>query len=180
MKRGKLLVTEDSAKKIDLMWQNTTSINSWIRKLDGYGIREKDFEVRKERLFKKSGKVVNDRDIIWSLFNELITRTKDLYELKMIYYDMALFLNEEGKDFFSVLQQSAKMELMRYKKDGIEKVRILASGKSSCAACQSLDDKIYTLAEALEKMPIPCKDCATNLNNSQRGFCRCCYVAEVD
>jgi thioredoxin-related protein len=94
---------------------------------------------------------------------------------------MSLFLNDAGKDCFSTRQQVAKMELLTYKKSGvIDKVQILTCGKNSCEACQQLDRKVFTIEEALEKMPIPCKECTFILYDKTRGFCRCAYLPGVD
>jgi len=154
--------------------------NKWLRNLEQYGIIEKEFDIHKDKLSKKFGQEANDRDVIWSIFNELLTKIRDLHSLKMIYYEMALFLNEEGKDCFTILQQSAKMELMRLKEEGIKKVRILTASEDSCEACRRLENKIFTIEEALEKMPIPCKECTYKLYDEKRSFCRCCYVAEIE
>jgi len=179
--RGKVLVTEDEAKKINLEWEKVNLRNKWLNNLKQYGITEKDFHIHKDKLSKKFGQEASGQDVIWSIFNELLTKIKDLHTLKMIYYEMALFLNEEGKDFFTVLQQSAKMELMQFKKEEFtKKVRILTAGEDSCEACQRLENMVFTIEEALEKLPIPCKECTRKLYDKTRGFCRCCYVAEIE
>ena len=179
--RSKILVTEVESKKIDLEWEKVNFMNKWLSNLEQYGITKNDFVIRKDKLSKKFAQEASDRDVIWSIFNELLTKIRDLHSLKMIYYEMALFLNEEGKDCFTVLQQSAKMELMKFKQEGFfKKVRILTAGEDSCEACQRLKDTVFTIEEALEKMPIPCKECTHKLYDEKRGFCRCCYVAEID
>ncbi len=153
----------------------------WLKNLENFGIKDNDFLNKRRELFKKFGKEAESTDVIWGLFNELILKTKDLHSLKMIYYEMALFLNKEGKDFFQFLQQSAKMELMKFKQEGfIKKVRILTAGEDSCETCRRLENMVFTIEEALEKMPIPCKECTHKLYDKERGFCRCCYVAEID
>jgi len=152
-----------------------------LKYLENFGFKGNDFINKRRELSKKFGKEAKSTDVIWGLFNELILKTEDLHSLKMIYYEMALFLNKEGKDCFTVLQQSAKMELMKFKQEGfIKKVRILTAGEDSCEACQRLGNKVITIEEALEKIPIPCKDCTRKLYDEKRGFCRCCYVAEID
>jgi len=95
---------------------------------------------------------------------------------------MALFKNQRGKDCFVTLQQSHKMELYECKQQGefIKKVRIFTGGKDSCDACQQLDGKIFTIDEALQKMPIPNKECTFKLYDENRGFCRCSYNAEIE
>ena len=150
-----------------------------LKNLENFGIKNNDFINKKRKLSKKFGEEAKSADVIWGLFNELILKTKNLHSLQVIYYDMALFLNKEGKNCFSVLQKSAKMELMKYKQRGIKKVQILTSG-SSCEACQRLEAKVFTIEEALEKMPIPCKECTNKLYDEKRGFCRCSYLAEIE
>ena len=153
----------------------------WLKNLENFGIKDDDFINKRSELSKKFGKEAKSTDVIWGLFNELILETKDLHSLKMIYYEMALFLNKEGKDCFTVLQQSAKMELMKFKQEAfIKKVGVLTAGEDSCEACRRLENKVFTIEEALEKMPIPCKECTHKLYDEKRGFCRCCYVAEID
>jgi len=164
------LLTKEDAMAVD-----------WLKNLQNFGIKDNDFINKRRVLSKKFGKEAKSTDVIWGLFNELILKTKDLHSLKMIYYEMALFLNQEGKDCFSVLQQSAKMELMEFKQEGfIKKVRILTAGEDSCEACRRLENKVFTIEEALEKMPIPCNECTHKLYDEKRGFCRCCYLAEIE
>jgi hypothetical protein len=151
----------------------------WLNILYSYGINEKDISNTSQQLFKKFGKEPNDNDIIWSLFNQVVLKTRDYQTLKMIYYEMALFLNEEGKDFFHVLQQSKRMELIVYKQRGVKKVEILAAS-NSCEHCQKLNGKILTINEALEEMFIPCEECTHIISVAHRGFCRCCYVPIVE
>lgn len=153
----------------------------WLKKLGDFGIKDSDFINKRKELSEKFGKEAKSTDVIWGLFNELILKTKDLCLLKTIYYSMALFLNEDGKDCFTILQQSAKMELMRFKQEGfIEKVKILTAGKDSCEACRCLENKIFTIEEALKKMPIPCKECTHKIHNNKKSFCRCCYLAKIE
>lgn len=165
---SRMLVTEDDARKID-----------WLKRLSEYGVTEKDFEITKDQLSKKFGQEPSSQDVLWSLFNQLIANKRnDLQTLKTIYYEMALFLNEIGKDSFTVLQNHAKMDLLILKLAGIKKVQIIARG--SCERCQLLQDRIFTIEEALEKMPIPVKECTHELSIGRLGFCRCCYVAKFD
>jgi hypothetical protein len=165
------LLTREDAIAVDCL-KNLENI--------GIKIKDNDFKTKKRELSIKFGKEAKSSDVIWGLFNELILKMKDLHSLKMIYYEMALFLNKLGKDCFAVLQQSAKMELMKFKQDGfIKKVRILTAGEDSCEACRWLENQVFTIEEALEKMPIPCKECTYKLYDEKRGFCRCCYAAEI-
>lgn len=111
--RCKILVTEEGSKKIDIELEKMYFRNKWLREIAGFGITENDFNSRKESFFIKNGFEAKDGDVFWSLFNESIIKTTDLHELQMIYYTMSRFLHEEGRDYFSTRQLSAKMELMR-------------------------------------------------------------------
>ena len=166
----RVLVTEDDARKID-----------WLKRLDEYEVTEQDFVVTKDQLSKKFGQEPGNQDVLWSLFNQLIVKNRnDLQTLKRIYHEMALFLNDLGKDFFSVLQLSAKMELMIYKQAGIKKVQIITCGTGSCEQCRRMQDKIFTTEEALSSMPIPVETCTKIMADGQRGFCICSYVAKIE
>lgn len=37
-----------------------------------------------------------------------------------------------------------------------------------------------SLEEALEKMPVPCKECSHTISDNKRGFCRCMYSLIVE
>ncbi|MCG7849472.1 MAG: hypothetical protein MIO93_09885 [ANME-2 cluster archaeon] len=172
----KVLVTEEGVKKID-----------WLKKLENYGITEKHFDDQKNKLSTQFGCIASNHDVIHTLFNKLILENSDFHTLKMIYFEHALFLYEEGGDCFKNLQLvknlqlARKMELLRYKQSGIgiEKVKI-RSHEESCSFCQALNGKIYSIEEALKIMPIPCKDCTFILYRDKRNFCRCTYAPILD
>ncbi|MCX6662578.1 MAG: hypothetical protein NTY91_08540 [Euryarchaeota archaeon] len=150
----------------------------WLKILGGYGVVEQDFEIAKVQLTEKFKQEPGNQDILLSLFQQLIEKNKnDMQKLKMIYYEMALFRNEQGKDCSTELQLSHKMQLMMYKKVGIKMVKILTCGTGACEQCRKLQNKSYTIIEALEKMPIPPKNCTNKMYDNYQGFCRCCYVA---
>lgn len=178
--KEKVLVTESEAKKIDVKYEKTGAKNRWISNLQSYGITEKDYDKHESELSKRFGSKASYRDVIWKIFNELLLVKHELQDLKMLYYQMALFLNEEGKDFFKILQQSAIMELKHMQKEGfVKKVKILAT-PNSCEACKKLNDKIFTIDEALKTLPIPCNECSYIMDNGKKGFCRCLYNAEIE
>ncbi|MFA5056122.1 MAG: hypothetical protein WC562_08130 [Dehalococcoidia bacterium] len=176
--RERVIVTESRAKEIDTEWATSQSRQKWMQILSSYGTSETDYEREKGQLTKKFGHEAKDRDVIWSLFNRLITIKRDLHSLKTLNYEMAVFLDEENRDFRPLLEQAAKMDLLQYKKLNVVKVEILSAGiGNSCEGCQKQHGKIYTIDEALRLMPIPCKDCTRTLNSERKGFCRCKYVA---
>ena len=174
----KVLVTEDEAKKIDKEWDKVSSRKNAILQLSSYGISENEFDN-----YKKNFKFeVSDSDVIWSLLNNLLQKNmkeNNLGNLSSIYSHMALILSKAGKDCFEYSQQARKMELLRYqhlRSEIIIGVKILTMGCNSCEACQKLDGQVFTIEEALEKMPIPCKECTNMLFNDKYPFCRCGYI----
>ena len=169
--RNKNMVTERKAIMLDFIKSN-----------EYYGAYENEYLKIENELRQKFGFEPNPQDIIWSYYNKLIVKNSSNFQnLSTIYYSMALMLNKEKKDFFQLLQQSKKMELLEYKKNGfIKKVKIITSGKdNACESCLKLENKTFTISTALEKMPIPNKDCTHILYDENRGFCRCLYIAEV-
>ncbi|MDP2982416.1 MAG: hypothetical protein Q8O92_03700 [Candidatus Latescibacter sp.] len=182
--KKKVLVTENDAKKIEMEWDKINYRKSIMQLLGNYGITEKEYDKRKKELTIKLTSEANDRDVIWSLFNELIMKkikNNELGELYIIYYQMALFCNRERRDCFHLLKSAAEMYLLHEKQSGItKKVKINTMGTNSCEACQKLNGKVFTIEEALEKMPIPCKECTHKQYDDERGFCRCQYTGVFD
>lgn len=147
----------------------------WMKQLNLYGLSDKDFELMKNKLTARFNKEPSDYDIIWGLFQELTMRTVNLQDLGELYYQKAIFLHEEGRDCFPQLRESAKIQLIQIKNQGYtNKVEILNAG--GCEACEKQNGTIFTINEALEKMPIPCSDCTFKLRASyKKPFCRCIY-----
>lgn len=151
-------LTEEAARTVD-----------WFNKLLIYGFTQDDFFKKKDELAQKFKTAPPSADIIWGLFQEaLIKNANDYHLLSVINYDMAIFLDEEGKNPFYCFHESKKMELMNYKQKGTQKIKILSINDSiSCNSCKKLDGKTFLIDDALNSMPIPPKDCP---------FCRCRYI----
>jgi hypothetical protein len=155
-----------------------------LKGMGSFDVSEDDFFREREELAERFGRQPDSGDVLWSLYNRLVyesTPSRDSV-LPFLYFLMAHFLYEEGKEFRHLLEQSRKMELTEYKKDGVvEKVFIITAGDASCEACQKLDGKVFTVDEALDQMPIPCKDCTFDFQGTgQPGWCRCLYGAAFD
>nr|WAH99948.1 MAG: hypothetical protein OI716_00875 [Candidatus Methanoperedens sp.]WAI00102.1 MAG: hypothetical protein OI720_00720 [Candidatus Methanoperedens sp.] len=164
------LLTKDESMAVD-----------WLNKLENYGIGQKDYIDKREELTKKFGRSPKPTDIIWKLYNGRIQeeiKSGNLWVLKSLNWDMALFLYEEGKEFFESLQESQKMHLMKYKQQGLVKVRIASSG--NCPACIDMMGKVLAIEVALKEMPIPVKDCTFKLHGRTPGWCGCRYIPYLD
>jgi len=181
--RQRVVVTEEQAQQIEAEWAKINFRRRWLSPLAPYGVTEADLDHRKDALSRKFGREASDRDAVWSLFNAVVAvvaRVSNFNGLKMLYFEMALFVGAEGKDPFHLLQQSQKMELMRYKGTlGFTGVEIFAC-EDSCEACRKLDRKVFTIEEALEKMPIPCRECTNPILSDDWGWCRCFYGVVVE
>ena len=172
----KILVTEQQTKEIDRLRKEISLKNKYLRNLEQYGVTERDYDVQRDRLYKKYGQEPRIPDVVWAVFNELlIAKINDIYSLPMIYFEMALFLNDEGKDPFKILQNSRKMELLRIRQEGGKKVTII-SCEDACEQCRRLHGKVFKIEEALRIMPIPSPQCTFILETGKRGWCRCVYA----
>lgn len=178
--KSRVVATETGVKKIDRQWSEIQFYKKWLENLAQFNVTEKDFQTKKEALTKKFGQEAKTRDVIWGIFNNLVASVNDLQQLKIIYYDMALFLNEEGRDCFHILEQCAELELRMVKQNGYSKVQISTSKNVSCKECQKQDGIILTIEEALKKMLLPCKKCSFRFKIDKKSFCRCMYLAVTD
>ena len=174
----KKLITENEKLNYDAEQKRINFRNRWLTDLQRFGIKEHTFYERKEQFFKKTGIQNNDNDVVWSFFNELVYKNhSDFNQLQKIYYSMALFVNEEGKDNFYLLKECARASLNRIQletdltSDLVFMVEVVA-GSNSCDNCKKSNGLQMTIADALKTMPIPCKEC-----NHSIGFCRCLYSA---
>lgn len=173
--RQKVLVTEHEVKEIENEWRGISNRNSCLRNLEGYGISERSFKLRKNEISQQSNSEPDDVEVILSIYNDLIQKNNDLQTLKMINYQIALYLNSEGRNYLKIRQESSKAELLYYQNLGVEKVEIMTVGDQACENCKKLKNKIFRVSDALEIMPVPCTDCAFQLYNENYGFCRCYY-----
>lgn len=145
-------------------------------------VTREEFEIAKG-IYSAKG-IKSNKDIIWALFNRKLVsciKENNWQEMRLIYYEMAIFECKEGKEFFHLLQESRKCDLMNYRSLGIKSVEIKTAGKeNSCETCQKLEGKRMTIEDALQTMPIPVKECQKDAFDNGKGFCRCCYLAIWD
>jgi len=96
-------------------------------------------------------------------------------EKSRLFYLKALMLDNAGKDSFIELTESRKHELIDLQRhDFVKKVQIITN-HDSCNLCKQDSDKVLSIDEALQNMPLPHRDCGRSLY-SQKGFCRCSYL----
>jgi hypothetical protein len=182
--RVKVLVTSSEAELIDAEWSKIENRKRYIGMLSFYKITEADFEQRRKQLSGHGKTTAKDRDVVWSFLNELIFeygKKLEFKQMSILYYTQALILDEAGRDFLPVLKESRKMELLDMKRIGIKKARIItAAGEHACNACQKLSDRVIYIEDALNIMPLPCKECSYSVYSNNPGFCRCYYEAIIE
>ena len=180
----KYYLTEQKAKKMEELQDRYRIEERFYNRFKEYGLKEKHFKKRREEYDKKAKGNYSAFAFLNSIFNELIlghSMKNDFYTVRNIYYTMAYFLYEFNVDrghnhnIFHYLYESKKMELYNYKSQEKQsghkmKVQIMTFGKGyACNKCHEHEGKKFTIDEALEKMPIPVKDC-------EKGFCYCSYL----
>jgi len=119
----------------------------------------------------------------WKRLNseaEKAIREKNYRVLSGIYFEMALQRHKEGKASLEIQLQSTRMDLYAYRNDGVaKKVKILAD--VGCKECRKHNELILDIEDALEKMPIPVKQCEHKINKkAPDGWCRCSYLPIID
>jgi hypothetical protein len=171
-----ILLTEQDARVVD-HFQTLKGVST-------FEVREADFFREREELAKRFGTQPASGDVLWSLYNRLAHDLAASCDSPppFLYFLMAHYMYEDGREFSHLLEQSQRIELATYKRDGVvDKVFVITAGDDSCEACHKLAGKIFTVDEALEEMPIPCKDCTFDFRGTgQPGWCRCLYGAAFD
>lgn len=98
---------------------------------------------------------------------------------KIDYLERAFNKYRKGLPFIDDIQAFFRNELLYYKSNGVPYVKILtAHNETVCAECKALEGRVYTIEEALEKMPLPVRTCKNDDHEVVAGFgwCRCTYV----
>ena len=79
-----------------------------------------------------------------------------------------------------MLQQSHKMELTRFRKEGLTTTVCIESGTDDdCPACRKLAGKVMTIEEALAAMPLPPQECACGAEDDFPPFSHCWYSQRI-
>jgi len=161
-------------------------LNRWLKVLEGYGVTKQDYDVAFRRVAKNRGENPPPRDILWDLFNQIVIKLSKEnatpQAFSMLYYDMALFLDEENrKESSSLLQQASKFKLLDYKRSAIVKCVEILAAPNSCESCLKQNGEKFTIEKALKDLPIPNKQCTYHLRPKRKySFCRCTWLPIVD
>jgi hypothetical protein len=167
-------------------------IRDWLDSynIEQLGITRDLFNKTRQELSKQFGSVASVSDTAWRLLNIINTPKKSFSEKEKIYLAMAEILRSEGKSADEVLAQAKKMEFLqgeienealakRFRKEllemknmGVEMVVKIntCNDEFVCDECMKANEKIFTIDEALENMPIP--------HNCTNVRCRCWWGFE--
>lgn len=163
---GKTIVVH----KGKLLTEEQAIIEDWKTRLGKFGFTENEFHKHREALTQQFGHTPSINDTIWRFLNSQIVKTRD----KTIYYEMAHLVSMEGKDPKPYMAQASRQTLLECKNLRGKKV-----GVRNCTdayvrpECRRLENQVFTIREALEKMPIP------SLCQNKDG-CRCWYFPVYD
>ncbi len=177
----KILLTDKTVEKSDDLWWKYRYSLRWMKTLSQrYDVSSSAFSKKRTELAKKFGSEPNQPDVIWGIFNDLAIEMMkaspvDYGGLSGLYFSQAMFLYEDDKPFFEMLQQSNRMMLMRYQQQGVSKVKIPICSES-CEECRKYGGRTLSVNQALKEMPIPRKDCTHELEKGKPGWCRCTYA----
>jgi len=145
--------------------------------LSQYFLGEMDLKMRMRQMAMASGKEPPEWMATLELLKDNIIKTEhpDL-KLKM-YQGMVDLLAKIGQkeDLFTIQQIIARYNLKSFKDIGFERVEIECA-KDACPECRKMSGRKLKIDEAMETMPIPCHDCATEIY-AVKGYCRCRYFA---
>lgn len=182
--KKKFLLTQAQLKNYEAEISKHYSDKRTREVLERNGITNSDLEDVKKHLTQRFGKEPSLSDIAWGAFNRRIIELgkmgeESLHELSILYFDMAMFLYNEGKDPSRLLLEAHTLNLKELKNLRFNQVRVSSAG--GCASCIDLEDKIFNIDEALKKTILPSYKCTFKLDkNVKYSWCRCLYVAELD
>lgn len=162
-------------RKGHLLTEDQMTIEEWVNRLAEFGVTKEVFSRHRKQLSEQFGSQPSVNDIIWRVLNSLAASTTDHSQAKLVYHEMAYLVRGEGNDPKPYLAEAAKHELLDLKKSGvISRVRVQTANDSFvCAQCRALAEKVFTVEQALNDMPIP------NACENENG-CRCWYSSVVD
>ncbi|MGO9480785.1 MAG: hypothetical protein ACLP05_03250 [Candidatus Kryptoniota bacterium] len=165
-----VLVARSQLHSVEQSREEFYKMKGWWERLRFYGIGDAEKEISRDRLQQKVGGAPSDRDVAWSIFNELLAKDNS----PQLCYEMALFIYEEGRIPFDLLTQHNKLTVQSISNPPFpNKVQILTG---CCPECDKHEGEIMTISEALEKMPIPRRSCTHRIGNGPPGFCICIFA----
>ena len=187
----KHLVTELEAQEIEKLWDKFHEEDrEKVRKrklvscIEIVGLTEKFYEDYK----KLPNNGITDHQIVGKILFEYLDHLKKNKQkfsyagFSMAFFTLSLIEAESKQPFLNYLSESHRCKLLDYQQSKVvKKVKILTVKERYCDKCKSLENKIFTIDEALQTMPLPHRHCETNMfDNPYGNWCRCFYTGIVD
>ncbi len=172
--RAKLLLTATQGKEFDKQRKLEAQRNDGIRRSQNIGASIEDFERTEKELTEKWG-FAPPRDVFWALAGKAALtafQNRDYHQLSMVYWQQARLLYEEGKPHMETAKEASKTYLQGYAERGFP-LRVQVSA-GCCPTCNRDEGRKFTIAEALEKLPIPHEACEND------GWCTCTWSPVVE
>lgn len=148
-----------------------------LRTLSQFQLGEMDLRMRMRQMSMTMGEEPTEWMAALEILRDNIIKTEHP-DLKLrMYQAMVDLLAKVGRkdDLFIVQQIIARYNLKSFKDIGFERVEVECA-KDACPTCQRMAGKRFRIDEAMETMPIPCRDCTTEVD-AVKGYCRCRYFA---
>jgi hypothetical protein len=118
------------------------------------------------------------------VLNQALLEAPDFHTRKMVYFQMARFLWEEGRDHLESARQCRQMQLAEWEERGREgwldlkraRFEVITAREVSCPACRALEGRRFTYDQLVTESPIPVPGCTNETGpGHSRGWCRCEY-----
>lgn len=139
----------------------------------------RDLQISEKAFTKAKNKASKGQslgDIVWGLIaqeKQKAARNNDWQTISSITWRQARHLYEVGREYFHVQQAAMKEKLQGVLAQGVTHVKISSCRDDrTCEKCKSLEGMVFSIKEALEKMPLPVK-----CDNGE--MCRCVYAYEM-
>ena len=97
--------------------------------LRSFGVTSNDFNEKKGVLTKNMGTEVYEKEVFFSLFQDLATKGINYQVLQMLYWNLALYKNKLGQDSFEFQQKSHQSRLLDLKQYGKTREKINGNGR---------------------------------------------------
>lgn len=159
-----------------LLTRAETATLEFLKKSTVLGIHAQDFLATRSQLEKQFGTEIAPGDILWILADRLLHDPLEPKKQKQLANLLVTFLKNSGVQFSTLLERSAKLQLLQIKATrDFTRVRITPAD-SACPECRNLAGMVYSIEDALIQMPLPCKTCTNLMAEGVSGFCRCTYT----
>lgn len=159
--------------------ETRTEEKSYFRFFRNHRIEKSFLERKRDEWFNSQCEGSSYYDLIWAVSNELLHEyaiSENFFNMKMLYFELAFFEKSMQNEFYSLLQESKRMELFDIRKhlhDDSDALVVIRCGEIDCEICSINDGMTLTIREAVKEMPIPPLKCSHN-----DGWCTCCYTAD--